>query len=383
MAIARFNVAVARRRLGDAAGAVRDLEQVVAWDREFGQLADALADYETLLAWRAREGEGPDAAALEAFSAGLVQRRVTPAFRLWPQKYRWDAANERLESKDGKPSGLKWTISGTSTVTRDREDWLITTTPDEPARAESTPPSPGPDVRREVLDEMLTAVLSSNVPQAVIAPDGGFKEVRNLEGMRASMVGVLNRVVEELPVEERERVRPVLQKAIETVLSAERLTASMANEWGLSVASWVGTEMDHGDWYEVQTKGPLPGLSDRLVTSVFRFRLARWLPCAGPGSGECIEIQMRNTPDPAELSAAVGDMMRRLVPDDAAKLEAAMAGAAFDTETRYRLVAEPATLRAWSFETRKYLYVATLEGGRRTASARREPQVQRARYEGN
>lgn len=174
-----------------------------------------------------------------------------------------------------------------------------------------------------------------------------------------------------------------MKQAIDVALSEERLTATMAGDWGLTVTSWIGTPMDHGDWYEVENKEPLPGLTDRQVTSLFQFRLARWLPCGGPGSGECIEILMRNTPDPDEMNAAIGDVMRRLLPAEtmsAVEIEKTLAGTAFALETRYRLVTEPTTLRAWSFETRKYLYVATVEQGKRTVNSRRETQTQQARF---
>lgn len=379
MAIAQFNVGAARRDLGDAAGALRDLEQVIAWDAEFGLLEEQAGDYETLLAWRDPDGE-PDDDAVAKYEAALAQRKAKLTFAWQPFRAQWTLESEREELRKGSVAASRLRVGGESEALREGAGWILR------SRATSAPEFPGgdgADAGAGRLQKLVAGLLAGGSPDMVIGADGSFVGLRDMEQYRARVLGAIEQaVVAELPPAEAEKALPELRRTLGAVLSPEMLTNSVSSEWGMLVAAWAGTEFDHGDWYELELEEPIPGLGDRPVKRKMTFKVSRWLPCAAAGPPDCVELLARVVPDRDSTRLAINDFVRRVLPAGAAtaQVDAALAAVSYEIDTRYRLVTEPATLRPWSMETRKFIYVSTVDGGRREVNARRERQLNTTRY---
>lgn len=379
MAIALFNVGSARRDLGDLAGALQALEQVLAWDAEFGLLDEQASDHEVLLRWRG-DGAEPDPRALEAYEAGLAQRKAQLRFAWQPYEAQWSSESERATAAGDRVVATRTRVRGVTAARREGEDWVLQARVTAPAEVSGDAPG---DTDAARLQRLVAGSLASGMPDVVVGADGAFRELRNLGEFRASMIAAVEKaVLEARPGADAEKRLPELRRVLDVALSAELLTSNAAQEWTMSVATWIGADLDHGDWYELTFEEPIPGLSERPVKRTMRFKLSRWVPCAADGPPRCVEILAAVVPDRDSTRLAVNDFVRRILPAGAsrAEAEATLASVSYEVDARYRLVTEPETLRPWSMETRKFIYIATVDGGKRSVQARRERQLSGSTY---
>lgn len=379
MAIAQFNIAFARRELGDIDGALRDLEQVLAWDQEFGFRDELERDYATLLRWHAG-GEEPDPASVQRFVKDFNQTKARFEFAWKPHQARWSTEVERANLKDGVFGEVSTRYQSRVDVRRERDDWVLVTTIDGTPTVEVTG-STGTAADTERWQGMM-AGLSAALPEMVVAKDGSFKELRNLEQHRAAMLQEIKKLIASTrtpaapPQSEAE-----IDRLLGNVLNAELLTTMASGQWDIAVGAWIGAEFDHGDWYSLTFEEPLPGFSERPVSKTMTFKVSRWLPCAGSGVARCVEVLVRVVPEPEDIARAVSEFVTRVMPAASrAEMEKALRAVTYDFEMRYRLVTEPDTLRPWSIEERKYIYASSLEGGKRAVMARRDRTLETAQY---
>jgi hypothetical protein len=379
MAIAQFNIAFARRELGDVDGALRDLEQVLAWDQEFGFRDELESDYSTLLRWHA-DGEDPDPADVERFVREFNQTKARFEFAWKPHQARWSTEVERANLKDGVFGEVSTRYQSRVDVRRERDDWVLVTTIDGRPTVEATG-STGAATEAERWQGMMGA-LSAALPEMVVGKDGSFKELRNLEQHRAAMQKEVKQLIAaaQTPAATLQSEEDI-DRFLGNVLSAELLTTMAAGQWDIAVGAWIGAEFDHGDWYSLTFEEPLPGFSERPVSKTMTFKVSRWLPCAGSGAAKCVEVLVRIVPDPEGIGRAVTEFVTRVMPAASrAEMEKALRAVSYEFELRYRLVTEPDTLRPWSIEERKYIYASSLEGGKRSVMARRDRTLETAQY---
>ena len=379
MAIAQFNIAFARRELGDLDGALRDLEQVLAWDQEFGFRDELASDYATLLRWHAGGGD-PDSAAVERFVKEFNQTKARFEFGWKPHRARWSTEVERANLKDGVFGEVSTRYRSQVDVRRERDDWVIVTALDGPPTVE-TAGSSGAVADTERWQGLL-AGLGGTLPEMVVGRDGSFKELRNLERHRAAMIDEVKKLMAAAkgPTQAAQSEEDI-DRFLGTVLNADLLTTMAAGQWDIAVGAWIGAEFDHGDWYSLTFEEALPGFSEKPVSKTMTFKVSRWLPCAAGGVRKCVEVLVRIVPDPEGISRAVTEFVTRVMPAASrAEMEKAMHAVSYEFELRYRLVTEPDTLRPWSLEERKYIYASSLEGGKRAVMARRDRTVEIAQY---
>ncbi len=379
MAIARFNVAFARRELGDLDGALADLEQVLAWDLEFGLREDLETDYATLLQWQAG-GEEPDAEAVERWVRGHNQAKARFEFAWRPHRARWSTELDRANVRDEVLAQVSTRYRSEVDVRRDDGDWVLTT------RIEGTPTvevsgSAQPAREAERWQGVL-AGLAASLPETVIGADGGFKGLRNLERHRAMLLEEIGRLAADAGAGGQDgKLPPEAVQAMGAVLNPELLTTVASGEWDIMVGAWVGAEFDHGDWYSLTFEEPLPGFTDQPVAKTMTFKVSRWLPCAEGQPARCVEVLVRIVPEREGITRAVNEFVLRVMPEASrAEMERALAAASYSFDVRYRLVTEPDTLRPWSLEERKYVYASSIEDGRRVVNARRDRTLQTAQY---
>lgn len=377
MAIAQFNVAFARYQLGDVDGALRDLEQVLAWDQEFGLRDELETDYATWLRWR--DGKEPDADEVDRFVASFNQTKARFAFAWRPHRSHWSTEATRASFKNGAFNEVTVRYATRVDVGRDGEDWVVTTVMDTVPTFQAHN-SPGAVNVPERLQSLIGG-LTGAPPEMVIAPDGTFKSLRNLEQHRANLLQEVKRMLAESPKGASAPSAADAERAVENILSPELLTTLAAAQWDITVAAWIDGELDHGDWYTATFAEPLPGITDKPVSKTMNFKVSRWLPCAPGRAPHCVEVLVRITPDDAAMSEAIVDFIMRMMPSASqAEMKKALLSVDFEFDVRYRLVTEPDTLRPWSVEERKYIYASSLENGKRQVQARRERTVETGSY---
>jgi len=377
MAIAQFNIAFARYELGDLDGALRDLEQVLAWDQEFGFRDELEADYATWLRWR--DGAEPDPDQVDRFVTSFNQTKARFEFAWKPHRSRWSTEATRTNLKNGALAEVTTRYETKVDVSRAGEDWVVATIL-EAVPTFQVDGVPGAAGATERLQSLIGG-LASATPEMVIAPDGTFKSLRNLEAYRANLLHEIKRMLAESPNGAPVASAADAERAMASILSPELLTTLAAAQWDIAVGAWIGGELDHGDWYTATFAEPLPGFTDQPVSKTMYFKVSRWLPC-GPGRApQCVELLVKITPDAEAMSSAVVDFVARIMPSASqAEMKEALLNVDFEFDLRYRLVTEPDTLRPWSLEERKYVYASSLEGGKRQVQARRERTVETGSY---
>jgi tetratricopeptide (TPR) repeat protein len=377
MAIAQFNIAFARHELGDLEGALRDLEQVLAWDQEYGFLEELESDFATLLRWRS-DGENPDPDEVDRFVSSFNQTKARFEFSWKPHRSHWSTEAYRGSLKDGSFAEVTTRYETRVDVRREGADWVLETTLDaQPSfQANSAAATASEKVQG------MIAGMTAAMPELVVARDGSFKGLRNLEAHRASLLQEVKRAVaNSTPAGGTPPMADDIEHMINAVFNPELLTTLAAAQWDIAVGAWIGGEFDHGDWYSLTFEEPLPGFSEKPVSKTMTFKVSRWLPC-GPGKPpECVEVLVRITPDSASLSQAIVDFIARILPAATRnEMEKAMLAVAYEFDMRYRIVTEPDTLLPWSVEERKFLYASSIEGGKRMVQSRRDRTVETGHY---
>jgi tetratricopeptide (TPR) repeat protein len=379
MAIAQFNIAFARRELGDLDGALRDLELVLEWDQEYGFHEELESDYATLLRWRA-DGEEPDPDEVDRFVSSFNLTKARFEFAWQPHRSHWSTEAYRANLKNGVFGEERTRYESRVDVRRDGADWVLATTLDALPTFQVTGAAATANAN-EKLQGMISG-LTAALPEVVVAPDGSFKGLRNLEAHRANLLQEVKRMIAEATPPGGKTQSPAeVEQTLNAILNPELLTTLAAAQWDIAVGAWIGGEFDHGDWYSLTFDEPLPGFSDKPVSKTMNFKVSRWLPC-GPGrTPDCVEVLVKITPDTASLSQAIADFVGRLIPAASrSEMEKAMLAVAYQFDMRYRIVTEPDTLRPWSVEERKYIYASSIDGGKRMAQARQDRTVETGSY---
>jgi tetratricopeptide (TPR) repeat protein len=379
MAIAQFNVAFARRELGDLDGALRDLEQVLIWDQEFGFRDQLESDYATLLRWHAG-GEEPDPADVARFVSAFNQTKARFEFSWKPHRARWSTEVDRANLRNGVFGEVSTRYQSQVDVHRERDDWVLVTTIDGTPTVDAAG-STGATAEAERWQGMI-AGLTAALPEMVVGTDGSFRELRNLEQHRAILLKEVKRfIAESKPPDGPGQPEETIDEFLGAALNAELLTTMAAGQWDIAVGAWIGGEFDHGDWYSLTFEEALPGFSDRPVSKTMTFKVSRWLPCAVGSAPKCVEVLVRIVPDPEGITRAVSEFVTRVMPAASrAETDNALRAVSYEFDLRYRLVTEPDTLRPWSIEERKYVYASSLEDGKRAVMARRDRTVETAQY---
>jgi hypothetical protein len=375
MAIAQFNIAHARRELGDLEGALQSLDQVIAWDLEYGLYGELEGDYSASLRWRS--GEAADPEDVRRFIESYQQPRARFRFDWKPHRARRATEIERVVLRRGALQETRSRSESDTTARRDGDDWVLSATVRDAPRLESTGAAPGAEALQEVLGSIATAL-----PDVVVGADGSFKSLRNLDRFREALARELDRLAARaVPAGKPAPDAQALAAAKAALLNPDLLASHVAGQWNLEVGAWIGGEFDHGDWYEATFEEPLPGFSEKPLSMTWRFKIARWLPCDPGSEPRCVEVLLRIQPDPQQIQDAIAVFVSRMMPAaDRQRVEQAMREVSFRLEMRYRLVTEPDTLRPWSFEERKYIHGASLEDGKREVNARFDRRLETIRY---
>lgn len=354
MAVMQFNVAHARLLLGNDAVAILGLEALIESGKAYGLRDDAAENYGYLLKWR--DGSS-DPEKVKAFAASLPVRNAEFKFNWAPFAATGTYEQQGAELVAGSVQRRQAKVSARWEVKRDKGDLLIST---QAFAVEASSDAVDDEVMQK-LSKFLNRAFAS-VPDMVVTPKGEFKEVRDVKDFSKRLRKEVDAFVDDLLPKGDARL-PEIKRAVDqqmdAVLAPEVIEGKSREGFALDSGMWIDASIEHGSWYEMPMVLSMPGTHEAFIEHDLRFAVARWLPCdARSAEPRCVEIVLFATPDSEQLAAAM-------------KKAAASQGGGpvpweYWSETRFRVITDPATLKTYSRETRQYSYLGASVKGQRS-----------------
>lgn len=179
------------------------------------------------------------------------------------------------------------------------------------------------------------AIRASEKVVQVIGPEGEFLGLEGVEAMRP----VLARLFEQakVPLEGAERA---------IALAEAGMRAEARDLWNVSVGFWTGASLKVGERYVLEADGEIPLLPGVRAPHSVEFGVRRRVPCAPRGKAlDCVEAEIRATPDPAALERSGRAIVARLAPEaKGGEKRPDGEGLELSAESELLLVTEPGTL---------------------------------------
>jgi tetratricopeptide (TPR) repeat protein len=350
MVTMQFNVGVAYHDLGDVAAAVAALRTTLELDREYGFEDDAADNYLLLLQWNNEDAGSEQIAAL---MQDFPQRSATLSFG-WAES----DSTLTLQSDSSQLVGPDFVhIQSSRTAQRQVHkglaSWLVSHQLGEPQFKFDELPT----------GERLTQPLANSLARTLLhfhdfrlKRNGDFEESKGdyrFESRTRADAKTLARDFSALGLDSKGAGSTPLARRLEAAVRDELLPtaeAQTAEDYNLEAGTWIGATLEQGVWYDM-TAGLFLPLAPRIfVTHNIQFTYSRDVPCL-PDAAElsCIEIVLRARPNPDVLKADL-DTLARSSPVARGHVRRLW------SVTTMRLVTNPATLWAYSRETRWHAY---------------------------
>jgi hypothetical protein len=211
-----------------------------------------------------------------------------------------------------------------------------------------------PELQARVDDQ-----LEQMLPDFLVTPDGKLVGLADFPAYQARLRAMIGQRVP------KGVDAAAAEKAIAAATTEAVLNTRLAQQWQVLVGAWNGGTLPVGVEQKRQSKvGPAdkPGL---VVNHTFS--ATKRLPCQRGGvERQCVELDLRSTPDPAGVNARVGQIAaalgRKLTPTSRPKAAA--------IEERVQLIAEIECLVPHSFE-RTHAQALVLNHGDREETVKR------------
>lgn len=156
--------------------------------------------------------------------------------------------------------------------------------------------------------------LSEAIPSYLIDASGDLIGVTDLSAFRENLVYGMEAALEDAPPE----VKDQLIGGLGAVFTEEVLNAQIADNWNMTVAQWVGAELDNDGVYELEFETPVPALDNQLVSTYAQFEFVERVNCDDLDRNEsCVLLHYRSQTDDVDtrriMETLVGDIAE--VPD--------------------------------------------------------------------
>jgi hypothetical protein len=182
--------------------------------------------------------------------------------------------------------------------------------------------------------EGAATFLAARAPDRVVALDASFRRLDNLEAWRASLDEAWRAEAARLP-------SPAELPA--SLLDARGLQARLSHAWDAEIGFWHGQKLPVAATSMAVVLAPAAMLPGTSMQWMYRFRIARSLPCP-TGGATCVELVYDASPGKADLLRALAAAGPQLLPAEA------MAGGQVATwlnpklTVHAELIAEPGAL---------------------------------------
>jgi len=356
MVTMQFNAALAYWSLGESAGAIAVLEQVIDRDREFGFREDAAENYALLLRWRQSES-GPEQVA--ALMQDFPQRSTTLNFA-------WVLGDTPLTLKTEYTRVLGDAVlhaSGMRSVERRvrkrKNHWVVSYRP--LAARYRLDALPAQDEIESGFMTSLAGMLLQFHDVDLIGRGGTFGpdfhettgDAEFSQRVHAEAASLLKSLDE--PGSRGAQHSLSLNSALRLGLLPGSVESAAASDYSLETGTWAGASLEQGHWYEMQIALPLAYAPQLFVDHRVKFAFTRTLPCtSGSSAASCVEIVLRAVPDDAELQKLLTQLQRT------AHLPRSQALRSWSSFT-LRLVTEPQTLQSAVRDIRRYGYLSAAD----------------------
>lgn len=212
---------------------------------------------------------------------------------------------------------------------------------------------------------------SGGKPRTVVSGAGEFVRVEGME----QIVEELRQAAEPMMAEMEGEGLSVFRSMMESVLSREAMTASVASEWSALVEAWVGSDLETGAVYEAEDSLQVPMLPGLIMPVTVLIEARGATPChPAAEEGGCVEIVTSSAPDEGAFREVVGTFLRQAGVSDDEEIDEILGQ--MNLQTSVRLITEPGTLRPWLLETTK-----TISTGADQALVQVETETYRFRWQ--
>lgn len=198
---------------------------------------------------------------------------------------------------------------------------------------------PGVDAFRATIERAMAA------GRLVVAADGTPIRVEGAAEVRDAFLGSLPAP---LPAEAQAMLQAALDPAV--------LERKELDSWSQLVGFWLDAELELGRQYSANSA---QGNSKGAAAPRFRFGATARVPCsAADAERRCVRLEMAGSPSNEEIAAAMNPLVTLLAkaaPGSDVQVES--------VDERIAVVAEPETLRPWSFERSRTISMKMRLGG--------------------
>ncbi|HJU68806.1 MAG TPA: hypothetical protein VJ650_11230 [Gemmatimonadaceae bacterium] len=250
----------------------------------------------------------------------------------WPETVtaRVEAHRYRVRQTNGKQDTSNAGMSYRMTATRSGQEYVIRFDDFQVAGMEAVPRTP----EKVALDERMGGF----VPSYRVSASGEFVRLESSAAIRAFLDSIMT-----VWTSKESPPPPQVKQLITAMTSDAVLEARAAEEWNALVGAWIGAALEVGEVYGTEGEEPIAFFQNAMVKYEYEFSALRRMPCdsvAAPAARDCVELQMVSRPD----SAAMRQLMQRLVGDIAGDSTGEIGFLDFNIENVVTLVARPESL---------------------------------------
>jgi tetratricopeptide (TPR) repeat protein len=350
MAIAQFDAAAAYRLLGDNGAAAAALEVTVEMDREFGFHQDALDNAKLLRRWARGDEHDADPAAA-AGTQDFPSRSAS-------LKFGWTATDAdvgtQMDYSRVVAQKLHRANGAGSAKRRIREGhggWVAMYEPSMTANDADVRPDGAADLNKLAI--IFTRALRQH-PDIEVSIKGDLREVIDSRKLGRLLIADAQALIRDRAsaAEIVSRLSPHAAHEIDIAFAPEVIEAKAAEDYSLETGAWIGATLEQGVWYKMTAALRLPGLEQLFLSHDMEFAYTRNLPCtAGSIIPSCVELVILATPQEDSLKEFLQALARPLHLRHGQTVH-------YWSTTYLRIVTDPATLRTYVSDARRYWYLS-------------------------
>ena len=226
--------------------------------------------------------------------------------------------------------------------------------------------------RQAGLPARIQGAASGMMPDFLVSRSGELIGLYDLPGVQARNRDILTALLGD------ETAGQNPEPLIEQLLSEAHLTSRVVEVWNAVVGSWAGAELDIGWEYAMDAREPIPVLQGAEVLMNYVVSANGRVPCReGETTMNCVELEMRSAPDPADFAILLERFMSQSadLPPDAFSIKG------IELENSLILITEPDTLVPHAYRTQRFLSVTGMENGAEKTSTQFDQTLVQYSYE--
>lgn len=232
----------------------------------------------------------------------------------------------------------------------------------------------GPAGREPGLQSLIARAAAA-YPDYIVGRGGAIVRIAGVRALRNALFRNLDDQPLALTAARRDRVREVLERALDERV----LRARLGEQWYAQVGAWAGATLEPGRRYAVRTSAPVSLLGGAAVPLETTFEYRGGVGCEKDhalSARACVSLRMRSRVDGAKVRPVLAEIVARL----AKEKKVAISIYGLSIVRTVTVVTEPDTLVPHRVEIEKRTELDIGEGKRRARRVRMDRQALRYLY---